>query len=185
MPRKRPSTKVVTQELMGDAMKTNEFTTAKNRRKRQSCEAYFDLYVDNVVEVFGEGIDKQRVQEDSVGEKHEPSKKATKGKIKRKSMTFVGKKVVSNIGKVKESQKKRETSKRKREPFWDDQQISEKLPSHNCNLRDNSAIKKTIIDNFEFEEGFGWKIASYGYNSQARDGPTTLSSRYSIIESPF
>ncbi|KAH0730198.1 hypothetical protein KY289_001386 [Solanum tuberosum] len=102
--------------LVGDAMKSSETTTMENRKRRRSVDVVIELPTNDVVDVSNELYEKESVDEDT------PLVTAQKGKGKQvkksrklKYRTHIAKKADTTKGKEKDSQKKREPSKRKRE----------------------------------------------------------------------
>lgn len=96
--KRRPFTRSDSRKLMGDAMKTNESSTADNRKKRTFKVSQFQMPFSDGVEVSGEESGEEHVREVSDGRKEHQMKKGHKGKTKSESKSYVSKKVDSKKG---------------------------------------------------------------------------------------
>ncbi|KAG5579625.1 hypothetical protein H5410_050252 [Solanum commersonii] len=145
-PRRRPSTRAVTQKIMGDAMKSSEKSTTENRRKKKFGEAVFKIPVVGVVDVS--------IKDSQTECREEPPLKTSK----RKSRASVSKRVDSEKEKCKDSQKRREPSKKKRELSPTVQQTSALGPGPKRKHDDQAVSKHIIISNLCVQRVLGGRV---------------------------
>ncbi|KAH0742996.1 hypothetical protein KY290_030989 [Solanum tuberosum] len=157
--KKRPFTRAISQELMGDAMNSSKTTTTENRRRRRSGDVVIELSANDVMDVSNELSENESMDEDiplviAKGGKGKQLKKS--GKVK--SRTPTAKKGDTTKGKEKESQKKREPSKRKRETSPVHKQNSEQGLGTKQRKDDKEVYKQTIIDNLRLQKVLGGRV---------------------------